>query len=203
MKRKRPNSSPNFGEKPLQFPAKTFFWSSPNFGEKTLRFPAKTIKFIQFRRRNYVIFYEILPHAKCVWPICKSVPPFKILQFKYRFYVHYCIIHSCLYEPGRGARRNVFRGGGGGNRRIHYLLGQSKPYSCNQDFAKRFEPKVKMILFKKSCNAGGMLSKLMQFKCIMDGGLGPKPLVAGQFSQFLEKITTLTPFGIGSHFERF
>ena len=34
---------------------------------------------------------------------------------------------------------------------------------------------------------GRMLSKLMQFKCIMDGGLGAKPTVAGQFSQFLEK----------------
>ena len=32
-----------------------------------------------------------------------------------------------------------------------------------------------------------MLSKLMQFKCIMDGGLGAKPPVAGQFSQILEK----------------
>ena len=66
MRRKRPNSSPNFGEKPLQFPAKTFFfnlhlilakkntlisgedlffWSSHNFGEDTLQFPAKTFFF--------------------------------------------------------------------------------------------------------------------------------------------------------------
>ena len=39
IRRKRPNSSPYFGQKPLQFPAKTiFFWSLPNFGEKTLQF---------------------------------------------------------------------------------------------------------------------------------------------------------------------
>ena len=48
---------------------------------------------------------------------------------------------------------------------------------------------------------GCMLNKLMQFKCIIHGGLGTKPPVAGQFSQFLEKITILPPFG--SHFEHF
>ena len=32
-----------------------------------------------------------------------------------------------------------------------------------------------------------MLSKLMQFKCIMDGGLGAKRPVAGKVLQFLEK----------------
>ena len=32
-----------------------------------------------------------------------------------------------------------------------------------------------------------MLSKLMQFKCIVEGGLGAKPPVAGKFLQFLEK----------------
>ena len=47
---------------------------------------------------------------------------------------------------------------GGGKRLIHYLLDQSKPYSCNQDFSKEFEPKVKMIVFKKCCNSGGTLS---------------------------------------------
>ena len=48
---------------------------------------------------------------------------------------------------------------------------------------------------------GGVLSKLVQFKCIVDGGLGAKPLVAGQFLQFLEKITILTSFR--SYFKRF
>ena len=47
----------------------------------------------------------------------------------------------------------------------------------------------------------GMLSKLMQFKRIIDWDLGAKPLVAGQFSQFLEKKNILPSFG--SHFERF
>ena len=34
---------------------------------------------------------------------------------------------------------------------------------------------------------GGMFNKLMQFKCVIDGGLGAKLPVAEQFSQFLEK----------------
>ena len=76
--------------------------------------------------------------------------------------------------------------GGGGRRSIHYLLDEIKSYSCNQDFAKRFEPIPKMILFKKR-NLGGMLSKLMQFKSITDGGLGAKFPVAGQFLHFLKK----------------
>ena len=83
---------------------------------------------------------------------------------------------------GRGARRNFF---GGGKRSIHYLLDEINRYNCNQDFAKGFEPIVKMILFKKWCNLGGMLSKLMHFNCIMDGGLRAKLPVAERFSQFL------------------
>ena len=47
----------------------------------------------------------------------------------------------------RGARRNFFRGGG--KRRIHYLLDKTKPYNCNQDFAKGFEPKVNITQLKK------------------------------------------------------
>ena len=47
-----------------------------------------------------------------------------------------------------------------------------------------------------------MLNKLMQFKCIIDGGLGAKRPVAGQFSQFLKKKITILP-SFGSHFERF
>ena len=46
IRRKRPNSSPNFGKKTLLFPGKTiFFWCSPNFGEKTLQFQAKNFFF--------------------------------------------------------------------------------------------------------------------------------------------------------------
>ena len=42
-------SSPNFGKKTLQFSVKTFFfWSSPNFGEKTLQFLVKTFCFFFF-----------------------------------------------------------------------------------------------------------------------------------------------------------
>ena len=84
----------------------------------------------------------------------------------------------------RGARRNFFRGV---KRRIQDLLDKIKPHSCNQDFAKGFESKVNMTLFKKILQFGRMLSKRMQFKCIMDGGLGAKRPVVGQFSQFLEK----------------
>ena len=76
---------------------------------------------------------------------------------------------------------------GGGKRHIHYLLDQLKPYSCNQDFAKGFEPKVKLIVFKKCCTLGGMLSKLMQLKCIMGGDLGAKPPVAEQCLHFFDK----------------
>ena len=50
-------------------------------------------------------------------------------------------------DISRGARRNFFRGEG--KRRIHYLLDKIKPYNCNQDFAKRHEPKVNMTLLKK------------------------------------------------------
>ena len=80
------------------------------------------------------------------------------------------------------APAEIFSGGG---RSIHYLLDEIKPYSCNQNFAKGFEPIPKMILFKKCCDLGGMLSKLMQFKSLTDGGLGAKPQVAGQCLQFL------------------
>ena len=45
-------------------------------------------------------------------------------------------------------------GGGGGKRRIHYLLDQIKPYSGNQDFAKGFEPKVNMTLLNKMLQFG-------------------------------------------------
>ena len=51
----------------------------------------------------------------------------------------------------RGARRNFFRRG---KRRIHYLLDKIKPYNCNQDFAKGFEPKVSITLLKKMLKFG-------------------------------------------------
>ena len=56
-RQKRFNSSPNFGEIPLQFLAMTFF-----------------LLFIQFRRRNYVIFTKVLSHAKCVWSRLQKRP---------------------------------------------------------------------------------------------------------------------------------
>ena len=39
--------------------------------------PAKTffLAFIQFRRRNYVIFTKVLSHAKCVWSRLQKRPP--------------------------------------------------------------------------------------------------------------------------------
>ena len=58
IRQERRNSSPNFGEKPLQFSAKTFF-----------------LVFIQFRLRNYVIFTKVLSHAKCVWSGLQKRPP--------------------------------------------------------------------------------------------------------------------------------
>ena len=119
--------------------------------------------------------------------ICKVEP----LRF-WRRYV------AWFGADARGARRNFFRGG---KRSIHYLLDGIKPYSCSQDFAKGFEPIVKMILLKRCCNLGGMLSKLMQFKCVMDGGLGKSPQSQSDFRNFFIKITTLTSFR--SHFERF
>ena len=45
---------------------------------------------------------------------------------------------------------------------------------------------------------GGDLSKVVQLKHIIDGGLDAKLPIAGNF--FLEKMAILTPFG--SHFER-
>ena len=90
---------------------------------------------------------------------------------------------------------------GGGKRRIEYLLDKIKPYSCNQDFTKGLEPKVNMTLLKQSWNLGGMLSKRMQFKRIVDGVWGQSPQSLGNFRNFWKKITTLTSFE--SHFERF
>ena len=68
--------------------------------------------------------------------------------------------------------------------RIHDLLGRIKLYSYNQDFASGLEPKVKIICSKK-LQLGGMLSKRMQFKRNMNGGLRAKPPIAELISQFL------------------
>ena len=72
-------SLPDFGEKWIQFSAKTFFyWSSPDVEEIWLQFPAKTLflflVFIQFRRQKCIIFTKLFiklvkaakasPHAK-------------------------------------------------------------------------------------------------------------------------------------------
>ena len=79
-RRKRPNSSPNFGEKPLQFSAKTFFifgfhlilTKKKHFNYRRRHF----LVFIQFRRQNYVIFTKVLfSHAKCVWSRLQKRPP--------------------------------------------------------------------------------------------------------------------------------
>ena len=48
---------------------------------------------------------------------------------------------------------------------------------------------------------GGMLNKLMQFDCIIYGGLQAKPQLLGNFRNFFKKITILPSFGL--HFERF
>ena len=49
---------------------------------------------------------------------------------------------------------------------------------------------------------GRHVEQTMQFKCIIDGGLGAKPPSLGNFRIFWKKITTyLTSFD--SYFERF
>ena len=107
-----------------------------------------------------------------------------------------------IFRNGNQRRpQKFFQGGGGGKRRIHYPTDKIKPYNCHQDFAKGFEPKVNMTLLKKCWNLVGVLSKMMQFKCIMEGGPGAKPQSPGNFRNFWKKITALTSFE--SHFERF
>ena len=96
----------------------------------------------------------------------------------------------------RGARRNFFRRG---KRRSHYLLDKIKPYNCNQDFAKGFEPKVNNPV-KKILKFGRHVEQSDAIQVHYERRFG-KPPVAGQFSQFLEKNTTLTSFE--SHFECF
>ena len=70
---------------------------------------------------------------------------------KHRLFCHICIIGVISNGGGRPvatpmskrwaeAPAEIFSGGG--KRRIHYLLDKIKPYNCNQDFAKGFEPKV-------------------------------------------------------------
>ena len=78
IRRKRPNSSPNFGEKPLQFPAKTFFFGVHLiFAKKHFNFRQRLpfLVFIQFRRRNYAIFTKVLSHAKSVRSRLQKPPP--------------------------------------------------------------------------------------------------------------------------------
>ena len=79
IRRKRLNSSPDFGEKPLQFPAKTFFFGLHLIlAEKNTLISGEDLiflLFIQFRRRNYVIFTKVLSHAKCVWSRLQKRPP--------------------------------------------------------------------------------------------------------------------------------
>ena len=78
IRRKTPNSSPNFGKKPLQFPAKTIFFclylilakNTSILGEELF-----FLVFVQFRQQNYVIFPKVLSHAKCVWSRLQKRPP--------------------------------------------------------------------------------------------------------------------------------
>ena len=43
----------------------------------------------------------------------------------------------------QGRPQKFFPGGGGDKRCIYYLLNRIILYSCNQDFAKGLEPKIK------------------------------------------------------------
>ena len=61
IRRKRPNSSPNFGEKPLQFPAKTFFFGVHSISATELRNSHKSTFACQMR---LVKAAKASPHAK-------------------------------------------------------------------------------------------------------------------------------------------
>ena len=80
------NIAPNFAGKVIQKEKHfnrwriLFFWSSPNFGEKTLRFSAKTLFFFGLNSPSATELRNL--HLK-FGQGCKSVPPCKILQFKY------------------------------------------------------------------------------------------------------------------------
>ena len=63
---------------------------------------------------------------------------------------------------------------GGGKRRIQYLLDQIKPYSCNQDFAKGFKPKVNMLLFKKMLQFGRHVEQTDAIQVYCGRGSGGK-----------------------------
>ena len=141
--------------------------------------------FLSFFKHLIPSFFGLAFYGPCSCKCCDFLNPFLNL-----------ISSNVL---ARGARRNFFRGGG--KQSIHYLVDERKSYNCNQDFAKGFESKVKMILLKKCCYLGGMLSKLMQFECLMDGGLGAKPQLLKDFCNFLKKKNTLTSFE--SHFDCF
>ena len=81
----RPNIVPNGGGK-IDLRKKHFncwrrpffFCSSPNFGEKRFNFRQRFfvfLVFIQFWRRNYVIFSKVRSHANCVWSRLPKRPP--------------------------------------------------------------------------------------------------------------------------------
>ena len=83
----------------------------------------------------------------------------------------------------RGARRNFFRWGG--KRCIYYLLYRIKLYSCNQDFAKVLEPKVKWSC-SKNVAIGRHLEQInvIQLAYIMDGGPEAKSPVQARSQKF-------------------
>ena len=104
IRRKRSNFSPNFGEKPLQFPAKTFFFFfyfglHPILAKKHFNFWRRPffLVFIQCRRRNYVIFTKVLLHAKCVCSRLQKHPPMQNFTIKY-WLVQYIVLVNCCSQ---------------------------------------------------------------------------------------------------------
>ena len=73
----------------------------------------------------------------------------------------------------------------GGKRCIYYLLDRIKLYSCNQDFAKGLEPKVKWSCLKNVA-IGRHVEQInaIQVAYIMDGGLEAKPPVKARCQKF-------------------
>ena len=98
----RPNIVPNGGGKLILrkkhfncWRRPFFFCSSPNFGEKRFNFRQRFfafLVFIQFRRRNYVIFSKVRSHANCVWSRLPKRPP-----------------HAKFYNLSTGYKRMVAR----------------------------------------------------------------------------------------------
>ena len=63
---------------------------------------------------------------------------------------------------------------GVGKQRIHHLLAKIKSYSCNQDFAKGFEPKVNMTWLKKMLKFGRHVEQTDAIQVYYGRGSGGK-----------------------------